>query len=113
MTPSGEKGEITSITRNCLCDLIRYGTRSASIINKHLAEFGLESSHLVASRRLHQSEFEGHGASTGNFESRLSSLTLTSTWGKGPLEFSGTLMGGMTQSLFCLLSPLAAAAPPL
>lgn len=35
------------------------------------------------------------------------SLTLTSMWGKGPLEFSGTLMGGMTQSLFCRLSPLA------
>lgn len=35
------------------------------------------------------------------------SLTLTSIWGKGPLEFSGTLMGGMTQSLFCRLSPLA------
>lgn len=33
-------------------------------------------------------------------------LTLTSCWGKGPREFSGTLMGGMTQSRFCLLSPL-------
>lgn len=32
-------------------------------------------------------------------------LTLTSCWGKGPREFSGTLMGGMTQSRFCLLSP--------
>lgn len=27
--------------------------------------------------------------------------------GNGPLEFSGTLIGGMTQSLFCLRSPLA------
>lgn len=35
------------------------------------------------------------------------SLTLTSIWGKGPREFSGTLIGGMTQSLFCRLSPLA------
>lgn len=32
-------------------------------------------------------------------------LTLTSCWGKGPLEFSGTLIGGMTQSRFCRLSP--------
>lgn len=36
----------------------------------------------------------------------VASLTLTSMWGKGPREFSGTLMGGMTQSLFCRLSPL-------
>lgn len=35
-------------------------------------------------------------------------LTLTSMCGKGPLEFSGTLIGGMTQSRFCLLNPLAA-----
>lgn len=35
------------------------------------------------------------------------SLTLTSMCGKGPREFSGTLMGGMTQSLFCRLKPLA------
>lgn len=34
------------------------------------------------------------------------SLTLTSIWGNGPLEFSGTLIGGMTQSLFCRRSPL-------
>jgi len=36
------------------------------------------------------------------------SLTLTSMWGKGPLEFSGTLMGGITQSLFWRRSPLEA-----
>lgn len=36
-----------------------------------------------------------------------SALTLTSCWGKGPREFSGTLMGGMTQSRFCRLSPRA------
>lgn len=35
------------------------------------------------------------------------SLTLTSMCGKGPLEFSGTLIGGMTQSLFCRLRALA------
>lgn len=35
-----------------------------------------------------------------------SPLTLTSCCGKGPREFSGTLMGGMTQSRFCRLSPL-------
>lgn len=34
-------------------------------------------------------------------------LTLTSCCGKGPREFSGTLMGGMTQSRFCRLSPWA------
>lgn len=34
-------------------------------------------------------------------------LTRTSCWGKGPLEFSGTLMGGMTQSRFCLRRPFA------
>lgn len=33
-------------------------------------------------------------------------LTLTSIWGKGPREFSATLMGGITQSLFCLRRPL-------
>lgn len=32
-------------------------------------------------------------------------LTRTSCWGKGPREFSGTLMGGMTQSRFCRRSP--------
>lgn len=34
------------------------------------------------------------------------SLTLTSIWGNGPREFSATLMGGITQSLFCLRRPL-------
>lgn len=34
-------------------------------------------------------------------------LTRTSCCGKGPREFSGTLMGGMTQSRFCRRSPLA------
>lgn len=34
-------------------------------------------------------------------------LTRTSCCGKGPLEFSGTLIGGMTQSLFCLRRPFA------
>lgn len=34
------------------------------------------------------------------------SLTLTSICGKGPREFSATLMGGITQSLFCLRRPL-------
>lgn len=31
-------------------------------------------------------------------------ITRTSSCGKGPREFSGTLMGGMTQSLFIRLS---------
>lgn len=34
------------------------------------------------------------------------SLTLTSIWGNGPREFSATLIGGITQSLFCLRRPL-------
>lgn len=33
---------------------------------------------------------------------KLCQPTLTSSWGKGPLEFSGKLIGGITQSLFCL-----------
>lgn len=33
---------------------------------------------------------------------KLCHFTLTSSWGKGPLEFSGKLIGGITQSLFCL-----------
>lgn len=33
---------------------------------------------------------------------KLCHRTLTSSWGKGPLEFSGKLIGGITQSRFCL-----------
>lgn len=42
---------------------------------------------------------------TNQWSSKLS-LTLTSIWGNGPREFSATLIGGITQSLFCLRRPL-------
>lgn len=37
----------------------------------------------------------------------VNSITRTSSSGNGPREFSGTLIGGMTQSLFMRLSWLA------
>ena len=56
---------------------------------------GREAESLPTRPRAHASTDEG------------AALTRTSCCGKGPREFSGTLMGGMTQSRFCLRSPLA------
>lgn len=136
MVPSGEKSKIKSIMRNCLHSLISCGTQSAcafSIINKHFADFSLfflaswcwgfvfqllECQKMVGGSLMWKPNFipqvfyklKQRKLCTHSLRGSEASLTLTSMCGKGPLEFSGTLIGGMTQSRFCLLSPLAAEA---
>lgn len=120
--------------RNCLHSLISYGPQSASlfsIINNQLSlgfyffywspwpygvcfytkmvGWNLRWIPNRSFRKVYQ-RYSARGGIIGTHLLRRSEalLTLTSMCGKGPLEFSGTLIGGMTQSRFCLLSPLAA-----